>query len=423
MLERVGQSLLHDPVGGQIDSRCEGGGLTLDEEANRQPRLPYLLDQVVQLSEARLRCQLRLALGVAEQAEQPAQLHQRLAAGGLDRAEQVARGPFLAVEHALDCLRLDDHDAHAVGDHVVELACDACALLGGRGPRLFLALLFEPAGAVAEQRDLAPVPPHLAPDQEREHERQPCPRARAVCLEDARRDVDPRERRKHRASADEPAPIRAVRADRVEADEEGEPGSQRRPVRGGREQRACNDRCADRGDDGDRSAPPPHERERDQCDDHADRGATAVHRQARGRMAPDLPLDLGQERECEHQVAPTLRALAEAHLAKVLGDGCSYIARGDDRCPPRIARSGYAKALPGRRRCRALVLASSRNLEQRRHGVHATVREARRSLRDHLPGRAVPHGGQRLAVLGDRTWRDRDLLRLPRLPLQRARES
>ena len=43
-----------------------------------------------------------------------------------------------------------------------------------------------------------------------------------------------------------------------------------------------------------------------------------MHRQAVRRSYPDLVLDLGEERECEHQVAPTLRALADAHLANVL---------------------------------------------------------------------------------------------------------
>ena len=71
-----------------------------------------------------------LRLAVAQQAEQPAHLAERLLAGVLDDVERVARLVELVVEHAPAAARLQDDDADRVGDDVVQLARDPRALLG-----------------------------------------------------------------------------------------------------------------------------------------------------------------------------------------------------------------------------------------------------------------------------------------------------
>ena len=69
---------------------------------------------------------------LAQGAEHPAHLVQRLPAGGLDGAEGVARVAGLGVDDVLAVARLDRDDAHAVGHHVVQFPGDAQALLGDR---------------------------------------------------------------------------------------------------------------------------------------------------------------------------------------------------------------------------------------------------------------------------------------------------
>jgi hypothetical protein len=75
---------------------------------------------------------LRGVVGVlpvgTQDAEQAAHLGQRLAAGGLDRAEHADRGVGVAVEHAARRAGLHDHDRDRVRDDVVQLARDTDAL-------------------------------------------------------------------------------------------------------------------------------------------------------------------------------------------------------------------------------------------------------------------------------------------------------
>ena len=69
-------------------------------------------------------------------------------------------------------LRLHDHDADAVRDHVVELARDAPALLGDCQVRLLLALALELRRAVLEIGDALPSSAQVAADEPREREDQ-----------------------------------------------------------------------------------------------------------------------------------------------------------------------------------------------------------------------------------------------------------
>src|SRR5204863_3651013 len=90
----------------------------------------------------------------AQDSEQPAQLDQRLTTARLDRAESAAR-LLRVVKQARPGLRLHDHHAHAVRDHVVELAGDPPALLGDRRPRLLLPLALQARRTLTQQGKLA----------------------------------------------------------------------------------------------------------------------------------------------------------------------------------------------------------------------------------------------------------------------------
>ena len=104
-----------------------GTRLALDPVLDRQPGLADLLDERARALPSsgcgRERAAARRRR--REDAEQPAHLGERLAAGRLDRrAAPRARASWLGVEQAADACGLDGHDADAVGDDVVQLAGD-----------------------------------------------------------------------------------------------------------------------------------------------------------------------------------------------------------------------------------------------------------------------------------------------------------
>jgi hypothetical protein len=83
-------------------------------------------------------------------AEQAAHLGQRLAAGLLDDEQRLAADPVVAVEQQPRGPALDGHHAHAVGDHVVQIAGDPGALRRHGGARPFLAVALEPVGTLLQ---------------------------------------------------------------------------------------------------------------------------------------------------------------------------------------------------------------------------------------------------------------------------------
>ena len=83
MPQRVGQSFLHEPVRGQVQSGGERLGVAGDRHLDRQPGTAELLDQPGQLVHPR--CGLpgvHLAV-LAQHTDHPAHLGQGLTAGGL----------------------------------------------------------------------------------------------------------------------------------------------------------------------------------------------------------------------------------------------------------------------------------------------------------------------------------------------------
>ena len=83
VLERVRQRLLHDPVGRQVDRGLERGAVAVDLEVDAQPCRLDALDELGQLRDAGLGRERRRIV-VAQHAEHPPHLDERLAAAALD---------------------------------------------------------------------------------------------------------------------------------------------------------------------------------------------------------------------------------------------------------------------------------------------------------------------------------------------------
>ena len=125
--------------------------MELDGEAG----LAELLDERRHVAEPRLGCE-RLVRVVAKHAEHAAHLGESAAAGLLDRLQHLARRAVRSAEHAPLCTRLHHHDRDVVGDHVVQLTRDPCALLDDRLARGHVALaLGDPRAALAVADDAA----------------------------------------------------------------------------------------------------------------------------------------------------------------------------------------------------------------------------------------------------------------------------
>src|SRR3954447_22528561 len=80
VLEGVGEGLLHEAIGGEVDARWELALLALDLQVYLEPRLAHRPDQDVERAQRRLRGELRHRALLAEEADEPAHLGQRLAA-------------------------------------------------------------------------------------------------------------------------------------------------------------------------------------------------------------------------------------------------------------------------------------------------------------------------------------------------------
>ena len=92
VLERVRERLLHDAVGGDVDARRQRRSVALDPQLDGQTGLAHMLNQPVEVAQARLRRERELLVAAAQDAEQPAHLNERLPPRRLDRAERVAHG-------------------------------------------------------------------------------------------------------------------------------------------------------------------------------------------------------------------------------------------------------------------------------------------------------------------------------------------
>ena len=90
VLERVGQALLDDPVGGEVDAPRQRTGSPSTCSCTGRPGAADLLEQRVEAVEAGLRRELGVVAVAAHRAEQAAHLRERRAAGLLDALERLA---------------------------------------------------------------------------------------------------------------------------------------------------------------------------------------------------------------------------------------------------------------------------------------------------------------------------------------------
>jgi len=142
VLEHVGEALLDDPVGGDIDPARQGELLTGNAQPHGQPGTPELFQQSVKTVEAWLRRELDSPAVLAHGIQQVPHVRQCGTACLLDIPQHV---PVLLVRiwqlvaHGAD---LQDHDADRVGDGVVQLSRDSASLVGRRSARGGLAVVF-----------------------------------------------------------------------------------------------------------------------------------------------------------------------------------------------------------------------------------------------------------------------------------------
>jgi hypothetical protein len=144
VLERVRERLLHDPVGREVEPGRQRRSHALDRQLDRQSGVANLLEQLGELLEPRLRRErrVRVLLG-PDHPEQAAELAQRLAARRLDRRQRRPRPRRLRVKDVGARRRLNDHHAHVVRDHIVQLTRDPGLLARHRAARLLLPLALE----------------------------------------------------------------------------------------------------------------------------------------------------------------------------------------------------------------------------------------------------------------------------------------
>ena len=138
--QRVGERLLHDPVGRQVDARGQRAPASPSRrQRHLEPGGAQRRGELAEPVEARLRVR-RLALGVGPHARPSSRRssRQRLAPGRLDRAQRGARLVGALVEDVVGGRGLHDDHRDAVGDHVVQLARDPRLLLADRPPRRLL---------------------------------------------------------------------------------------------------------------------------------------------------------------------------------------------------------------------------------------------------------------------------------------------
>ncbi len=166
VLHHVGQRLLNDAVGGQLDHRRQRPGLRRAGRQVQCHRNGEAFGQFRQLGQPRRGRDGRVGTVLAEDRHRRAQLAHRLLAGVPDLLQRRPCDLGPAVERVERDPGLHGHRRHGVRDDVVQLACDPHALLAQPARRLALVLQLGAAG------QFVPAAHHLAEqqrDQRNEH--------------------------------------------------------------------------------------------------------------------------------------------------------------------------------------------------------------------------------------------------------------
>ncbi len=339
VLEGVGQPLLHDAVGAQVDAGGQRHPLALDGERDRQPRPLDLLDEDVDVLDARLGLELGAVVLAAQHAQQPARLDQRLAPGLLDRGQRLARRRLLGAQRMALGAGLDDHHADVVRHEIVQLARDAGALLGHRLVRAQLVLALEQLGAGGERVGAQLAAADGAADEDHREDRGPREDGDAVDVrlraEQAQRGWWRPGRRCPRGSAACPSRRRSRRARTASRCPGRGPSSSRRRgrARWWRPARPSRPRAAS----GAAPRPAPSS------------GASAARPRPAGpapcrRTRPAaLPPPRGRRPRCGRASRPWESA---SSLRTLTPRGGPFICRTGDLTTPKIARSGEPQIAP-----------------------------------------------------------------------------
>ena len=130
---RVRQRLLDDPIRGEVDPRGQRHDLALQDEADVRAGVARRVDELGELVETRLRRTLGVAVDVlAQNAEQPARLGERVARGRGDRLEATASVGRQLRRREPCRLALDGDHRQVMRDDVVQLARDRGSFLHRR---------------------------------------------------------------------------------------------------------------------------------------------------------------------------------------------------------------------------------------------------------------------------------------------------
>ena len=164
----VGQRLLDDPVGSQVDVRRQRDPLAAFLDPDGQPGGGRGVGQVAQPGQARGRCPGSPLVHRAQHAQYRAQLDQGLPADLVDGGQGGAGPVRLAVHQVQRGVGLDVDDRDVVRHHVVQVPRDPHPFLAGPAAQLLLTALLE------RSRPLAPGPDDLGDgQQEQQQDRQP----------------------------------------------------------------------------------------------------------------------------------------------------------------------------------------------------------------------------------------------------------
>ena len=166
MLEHVGQALLDDAVGRQVQPAGQDGQVAVGAHVDLHSRLADLGHEVAEFPQARLGRQGQLAVALAEQAQQAAQLGHGLPPGLLDRFECFRGGVAARPEHPPLGRGLHHDDAQAVRDDIVQFAGDPGSLGGDCPGGQGVLLALQPFRAVFLARGTPPVRVHDPPEHE-----------------------------------------------------------------------------------------------------------------------------------------------------------------------------------------------------------------------------------------------------------------
>ena len=307
VLERVGQGLLDDPVGGELQAGVKGPWRPIHGQFDRETGAADLLDELAESLEARDRRAGVVAASrrpgrVAQHAQHPPHVGQRLATGPVDGLERRAHALRPPVERGQSGAGLDHDHADMMRDDVVELAGDPLALVLDRAARSLLALGLLQPGVLLDRRGvLAPGPrpvPEGEDDDDREH-RLDGPGDGHLGAGLAHDDPEERDRDRHgRDDRDAPGIALGDREERHERPEAlvDDLALDERRMEGGRGQR----------DDEDRDRPPPADDQRERLEQEQREAEgialarvrrAAGHRQQRQRREAEGDRDVDEPRD------------------------------------------------------------------------------------------------------------------------------